>query len=145
MAAAKKESTAFDGFSALDADAFKDGYGKFAKGLNTLADFNKNSMEAFMTSASVVGKGFETAAATQTSFAKEAYEDGVSAVKAASTTKSIQEALEIQTEYVRSAMEKNLSFATKLADIWSGVAKEASDPISKHYAELVEKAQSFRP
>ncbi len=145
MATAKKDAKAFDGFAALDSETFKDGYEKFARGFSTLADFNKDSADAFMKSAGVVGKGFETAATTQASFAKESFEDTVAAAKAVAGTKSVQEVMELQSEYLRGVMEKNVSHATTLAEIWSGVAKDAADPISKRYSEFVEFVQSYRP
>ncbi|MEZ5895835.1 MAG: phasin family protein [Parvularculaceae bacterium] len=145
MATAKKDTNAFDGFTALDTETFKDGYEKLAKGFSTLAEFNKESADAFMKSAGVFGKGFETAATTQASFAKESLEDGVAAAKAVAGTKSVQEVMELQSDYLRSAVEKNVSHATKLAEIWSGVAKDAADPISKRYSEFVEFVQTYRP
>lgn len=147
--AAKKtaEGAAIDAFETLTTfspDAFKDGYEKFAKGLSSLADFQKGSVEAFMASAGVFAKGFEKAASTQVGFAKEQFEEGVATAKAAAASKSVQEALELQNEFVRSAVEKNLGYATKLADHWTSVAKEATDPLTKRYGEFVELVQSYR-
>ncbi len=148
MAAKKSaENTATESFEALTTfspDAFKDGYEKFAKGLNSWADFQKNSVEAFMASAGVFAKGFEAAASTQASFVKEQFEEGVATAKAAAASKSVQEAIELQNEFVRTSFEKNLGHATKLADHWTGVAKEASDPLTKRYGEFVELVQSYR-
>lgn len=148
MAAKKSsETTAGENFEALTTfspEAFKDGYEKFSKGLNSWADFQKASVEAFMASAGVVAKGFEAAASTQASFVKEQFEEGVATAKAAIASKSVQEAVELQNEYVRTAFEKNLGHATKIADHWNGVAKEAVDPLAKRYGEFVELVQSYR-
>lgn len=149
MATTKKTADATQPFDALSAamnpEAFKEGYERMAEGFSSVADFNKSSMEALMSSTGVYAKGVEAAAQEQTSFLKEAYEDGIAASKAASSASSVQEVLEIQTDYVRSAMEKNLGFATKITDHWVSVAKEASDPISERYGEFVEMVQSYRP
>lgn len=147
MAAKKSAETAAESFEALTAfspDTFKDGYEKFSKGLNSWADFQKNSVEALMASAGVVAKGFEKAASAQASFVKEQFEEGVATAKAAVASKSVQEAIELQNEFVRTAFEKNLGHATTLADHWTGVAKEAADPITKRYSEFVEFVQSYR-
>ncbi|OFX00363.1 MAG: hypothetical protein A3E78_02875 [Alphaproteobacteria bacterium RIFCSPHIGHO2_12_FULL_63_12] len=112
--------------------------------MNSWADFQKSSVEAMMASAGVFAKGFEKAASTQASFVKEQFEEGVATAKAAATSKSLQEALELQNEFVRTAFEKNLGQASKLAEHWTGVAKEASDPLTKRYGEFVELVQSYR-
>ena len=134
----------FDALTTFSPDAFKDGYEKLAKSMNSWADFQKSSVEAMMASAGVFAKGFEKAATTQASFVKEQLEEGVATAKAAAASKSVQEALELQNEFVRTAFEKNLGHATKLADHWTGVAKEASDPLTKRYGEFVEMVQSYR-
>src|SRR3990167_1746782 len=148
MAAKKTAETAgeesFEALTAFSPDTFKDGYEKLAKGMNSWADFQKSSVEAMMASAGVFAKGFEKAASTQASFVKEQFEEGVATAKAAATSKSLQEALELQNEFVRTAVEKNLGQASKLAEHWTGVAKEASDPLTKRYGEFVELVQSYR-
>lgn len=134
----------FESLTSFSPDTLKDGYEKFSKGLNSFAEFQKSSLEALMASANVFAKGFEQAAATQTSFVKEQFEEGVATAKAAVSSKSVQEAFELQNEFVRTSFEKNLGHATKLADHWTGVAKEASDPLTKRYGEFVELVQSYR-
>lgn len=146
MPAAKKTTTeSFDAFSAMSPDVLKEGYERFAKSFSTLADFQKNSAEAMMTSAGVYARGVEGAASEQTAFVKESYEDTVSAAKAVGSAKSVQEAMEIQSDYLRQATEKNLGFVTKVADHWTTVTKEASEPLSKRYGEFVEMIQTYRP
>lgn len=148
--AAKKSATdqstteTFEALTAFGPETFKDGYEKFAKGMTSWADFQKGSVEAFMASAGVLAKGLEKAATTQAGFVKEQFEESVATAKAAASTKSVQEAMELQNEFVRAAFEKNLGFATKLADHWTAVAKEASDPLTKRYGEFVEMVQSYR-
>lgn len=143
---ATKKTAAAEGFETLgfNTDTFKDGYEKFAKGLNSFADFQKGSLEAMMASSNVFAKGFEQAASAQASFVKEQYEEAVALAKAASSSKSVQETIELQTEFARTAFERNLGLVTKLADHWNGVAKEASEPMTKRYAEFVDMVQSYR-
>ena len=148
MATAKKSASPADAFettAAINADAFKEGYEKMTKGMNELADFNRNSLEAFAASAGLFAKSLEKAASDQSAFLKSSYEEGVAAVKAATSSKSVQDALEVQTDYLRSALEKNISHMNKLADHWVSTGKEVVEPMKVRYTELVEKIQSFRP
>lgn len=148
MANARKTVDATDTFETIamiKPEAMKEGYEKLAKSMSTFADFQKHSIEAMMASATALAKGFERAASEQSAFAKEAFEESVAAAKAATTSKSVQEAMEIQSDFARTAFEKQLGHATKLADHWNTVAKEAADPITKRYSDLVELVQSYRP
>ncbi len=142
---AQSNGQGFDAFSMMNPEAFKDGYERFAKSATAFADFQKGSLEAVMACAGAYARGLEKAASEQTAFVKEAYEDGVSAAKSATSAGSVQEAFEVQSAYAQSALEKNMSFATKIADHWSGVTREATDPLSKRYGEFVEVVQTYRP
>jgi len=137
-------SEVFESLTAFSPDSFRDGYEKFAKGMNSWAEFQKGSLEAYMAAAGVVAKGFEKAASTQASFVKEQFEESVATAKAAAASKSVQDAIELQNDFVRAVFEKNLGHATALADHWSGVAREAADPLAKRYGEFVELVQSYR-
>jgi phasin family protein len=140
-----KTAEQFDGFTAFTPEALKTGYEKFAKGFSGLADLNKEAFEAMTASAGVFAKGVEKAAASQTAFVKEAFEDVVETAQAASASRDFQQALELQAEFVRKRFEKQVSHATALVDHWSEVAREAGAPLSDRYADFVEKVQTFRP
>lgn len=148
MTTAKKAGSAADAFetgAAINADALKEGYDKFTKGMSEFADFQKNSVEALLASTGALAKGVEKAAAEQTEFLKASYEDGVAALTAASTAKSAQDAIEVQSDYLRATFEKNLGHFNKLADHWISTGKQAAEPLKARYGELVEIVQSYRP
>lgn len=148
MATAKKTAQAADEMLeafAVNPEAFKKGYERFSKGLSDLADFQKATLEALMASAGAFAKGAEKAASDGSVFAKSAFEEGMAAAKAAAASKSVQEAFDIQSEYLRSAFEKNLGQFTKMADQWMATSKEAAEPLTARYGEFVEMVQSYRP
>lgn len=148
MATAKKTAAANDTLETLagvDPAAFKEGYEKFAKSVSSFADFNKNSLEAMMASAGTFAKGVEKAATEQSAFLKAAYEDSVAAAKATATSKSVQEALDIQSDYVRATFEKNLTQINKMADHWLSTTKQAAEPLTERYSQFVEMVQTYRP
>ena len=146
MAAAKKTATAdaFD-MKAFSPETFKEGYEKFAEGVTSFADFQKESLNALMASAGAFAKGFEKLTAENASFSKAAFEETVATAKAASAAKTLQEAIDLNSEFMRTSVEKNLGQINKVADICSGTAKETVEPLTERYSELVEKIQSFRP
>jgi len=148
MATAKKTASAtesFETWTAATPEAFKEGYEKLAGGFTKWADFNRESLEAVTASAGRLAKAFEKAASEHNAFAKEAYEDGVAAFKATTSSKSVQEAIDIQSDFLRSAFEKNLGQFNKLADHWLTSTKEAAEPLTTRYSEFVDMVQSYRP
>lgn len=146
MTAAKNAATeAFEAFTNANPEAFKEGYEKLAKSMTNFTEINKGAVEALMASAGVVTRGVERVAAEHNAFLKTIYEDGVAAFKATAASKSVQEIVSIQAEYVRVQTEKNLSQFTKLSEHWSAIAKEASEPVTQRYGEMIERVQSFRP
>lgn len=148
MATAKKSASAaetFETWTAATPEVFKEGYEKVAGSFSKFADFSRESLEAYTAAAGRLAKGFERAASEHTAFAKEQYEDGVAALKAASTSKSVQEAIDLQSEFLRGAFEKNLAQFNKLADNWLATTKEAAEPLTSRYSEFVDMVQSYRP
>lgn len=140
-----KEAIGFEAMTGFNQESFKEGYEKFAEGVSTVADFHKASLEAFMASAGALAKGVEKVTSEQTAFLKAAYENGVSTAKAASASKSVQEAFEINSEFVRDSLEKNLGQINKVADLWIETAKQTAEPLTVRYSEMVEKIQAYRP
>lgn len=148
MATAKKtfgSGETFETLTAVNSESLREGYDKVAKGVSQFADFQKGSLEALMASASSFAKGIEKAASEQTAFAKASYEEGAAAAKAAATSKSVQEAFEIQSDYLRTAFEKNLAQFNKLTDHWIATTKETAEPLTARYGEFVEIVQTYRP
>ncbi len=148
MAATKKtvqETNAFESMMAFNPESYKEGSEKFAEGVTTFTDFQKNYLEAVMASAGAFAKGVEKLTAEQTAFAKSSFEEGVAIAKAASSAKSLQESVDINSTYAREAIEKNLGQATKVADLWIETTKQTVEPLTVRYSELVEKIQSYRP
>ncbi len=148
MATAKKTEAggnAFDAFATINPDSFKEGYEKFAETATAFADFNKNAMEAVMTAASAYSKGIEKLTAENTDFIKSSYEHAVSVGKSVASAKSPQEAFDIQSEFTRESVEKNLGQANKVSDLWVDTTKKTMAPLTERYSELVEKIQSYRP
>ncbi|MEM9616805.1 MAG: phasin family protein [Pseudomonadota bacterium] len=148
MATTKKTTNgaeAFETMTAMSPEALKEGYEKVAEGFSAFADFQKGSMEAVMASAGVFAKGVEKITSEQSAFVKATMEDGMATAKAASGSKSVQEAIDLNTGFVRETVEKNLGQFNKVADICMETTKDAVEPLTARYSELVEKIQSYRP
>ena len=146
MSAAKKAANeAFEVFASARPEAMKEGFDKLAQSMTTLTEFNKSAVEALMASAGALARGIERATSEHNAFLKAAYEDSVAALKATASSKSMQETIDLQTEYVRAQTAKNLSQFSKLSEHWTATAKDVTEPLTQRYGELVEMVQAYRP
>ncbi|MBT8472762.1 MAG: phasin family protein [Marinicaulis sp.] len=151
MATAKKtttkkatEANPFEAMTTFDNAMFKEGYEKFAENVTAVADFQKDIFEAFVTSASAYAKGVEKITGENTTFVKEAFEDAVSIAKTASTSKNVQEAFEVNKDFAKTQMEKNVDQVNKVSELWMETATKTAEPLNERYSELVEKIQAYR-
>ena len=147
MATTKKSAAATDPFaifSSFAPKAFEGNFEKVTETVSSITELQRGSYEAVVESASVLAKSVETAIAEQGEFAQAAFEEGFEAVKASASAGSPQEALELNSEFVRTSVEKNIGQFTKATEFWLDASKKFYAPISEKYGEAIEKAQSFR-
>ena len=103
--AADKATTAAETSFINGAEAVKAGFEKAVKNYDAVLGFGKDTVEAYMKSATVAGKGLESLSGEIFSYSKGAIEDSISASKAVLGSKSVHEAFELQTDYAKSAFE----------------------------------------
>jgi phasin family protein len=140
----KLMNNTIESMTAATNDTFKEGIEKTLSAVNEATAFNKDTVEAVIASATVTGKGLETAGANAAAYAKSAMEEGVAASKALSSAKSIQEIFEIQSNYAKSAMGSYLAELNKTTELFSGLVKDGAKPLNTRFAAVAELAQSQR-
>jgi phasin family protein len=59
-------------------------------------------------------------------------------------SKNVQDAIEIQSDFARTAFEAYVQQMTKLSDIAMNVAKETAEPLQARTAAFVEMVQNSR-
>ncbi len=124
------------------ADAVRDGVEKTAAGLEKLAAFNKDTIEAVMKASGAAAKGAEVLGAQWTEFVKGRAERAVEASKAIFGAKSVQAALEAQAEYARGALDAYANQMSKIGDLMVANAKEAVEPLNARMTAFVELMQT---
>jgi phasin family protein len=129
---------------AAGAKALKDVADKSAAGLTELNAQGKQNLEAIVASAAAAQKGVETLSAQSAAFTKKSWEDGVAAAQSMSQARSIQELLELQTAWAKSATEAYLAEVTKATDVLTASVKNSFKPINERVTASVEKFQAAR-
>ena len=126
-------------------DAFKAGFEKAVRGYDQFWDYGRDTVEAYVRAANAAGKGAETIQNEIYAYSKQSVEDSISAAKALFGSKSVHEAFEVQSDFVKSAFESYVSEVTKLSEIVFSTTKETLNPLQgrvQAWAEAVESARA---
>jgi len=126
-------------------EAFKNGFETMTKTYERFAGFGKETMEAYMQSATAFTKAIERINGEVFAYSKQQVEDGVAAFKAVSGAKSLHEAWEVQTDFAKSALDAYIAQATKINDLWLDAAKQAAQPLNERFSAFAEAVQDARP
>jgi phasin family protein len=125
-------------------EALKNGFEKAVKSYDQFLGFGKDTVEAYLKSANAAGKGVETLHNEFYSYSKQSIEDSIAAVKALAASKSVHEALELQTDLAKTAFDAYVGQMTKFGEIFQASAKETFAPLQGRVQAWVEVVQNSR-
>ena len=131
-------------YSAAGAQAFKEAFDKSLSALNDINTHSKSNLEAVVASVTAATKGAETLGAHALAFSKKSMEDQVSATRALTGARSVQEAVELQTAWAKSTMEAYIAQMNKASEIVAASVKESMTPLNARVTAAVEKFQAAR-
>lgn len=97
-------------------------------GFDELQKVGKDGMDNVVKSAGVWTKGFQALAAESADYSRSAFENGAKAFEKLVAAPSLDKAVEIQTDYFRSAYESYVGQATKVGEIFTAMARDAYKP-----------------
>jgi hypothetical protein len=100
-----------------------------------IQNYGKEHLETVAASASNLQSGVQAIATAYGHYAKKSFEDTKSFVEKLSGVKSLDKAMEAQTEYARSAYETFVAESQKIAGLYSELARQTVKP----YEGLVAK------
>lgn len=131
-------------YSAAGAQAFKDAVDKSLTALNELNAQSKQNLEAVVASTTAATKGAETLGAQAIAYSKKAVEDSVAAARSLGSARSVQEVIELQTAYAKTALEGYLAELNKASETVAASVKETLTPLNARVTAAVEKFQAAR-
>jgi len=144
MPAAEAVKTTVEKFTTAGNQAFKDAIEKSLSGLGEVNSHSKKNLEAVIASVSAVTKGAETLGAEAMAYSKKSIEDQVSAVKSLSGAKSIQDVVELQTNFTKLALEAYIAEMSKMSEIVASSVKDSMKPLNERVTAMVERIQAAR-
>ena len=90
--------------------------------------FGKEFMDNGLKSLSSLSKGFQAIAVETGEYAKKSFETGSAAVEQLVSAKSLEKAIEIQTDYAKTAYEGFVAEATRIGDLYAELFKDTYKP-----------------
>ena len=106
------------------------------KNVDEVQKLGKDNVEAAVKAFGATSKGFQAIAAEVTNYSKKSFEDGTAAVERLLGAKTLEKAIEIQSEYAKTAYEGFVAEATKLGELYADLAKEAYRPFEGYLAKV---------
>lgn len=112
----------------------------FQKWTNESQKITKEGLDAALRSYSEWNKGFQAITAKVTEYAKKAFDDATHVLEQLAASKSVDQAIEIQSQYSKKAYDTWVAEASKLSEIYLNMARDASKPVDQVIAKRTPKA-----
>ena len=93
-----------------------------------IQSYGKEHLETVVASATTVQNGLQAIASAYGDYAKRSFEDTKSFVEKLSGVKSLDKAIEAQTEFAKSAYETFVAESQKIAGLYTDLAKQTYKP-----------------
>ena len=97
--------------------------------------FGKDSMETALKSLGVWSKNAQAIAVEVVDYSKKSIEDSAAAWERLMGAKTVEKAMEVQSDYLKSSYEDFVAEATKLGELYADLAKEAYKPFEGAFAK----------
>jgi phasin family protein len=102
------------------------------KNFDEMQKVGKDNMDAAMKSFGTVSKGVQAIAVEVADYSKKSFEESSAAAEKLFGAKSIEKAIEIQTEYAKSAYESFVAGATRIGELYADLTKETFKPFESY-------------
>jgi hypothetical protein len=98
------------------------------KNFEDLQQVSKESIDLAMKSVGTVSKSAQAIAVELADYSKKSFEDSTAALEKLFGVKSIEKAIELQTEYAKSSYEGFVAEAAKIGEMYTALARESYKP-----------------
>ena len=95
-------------------------------------NYGKEQFDAAVASAGSYTKNLQAIATAYTDYTKKSFEEGSAFLEKLSGVRSLDKAIEVQTDYAKSAYEGFVAQATKIGELYADLAKETYKPFESY-------------
>ena len=114
----------------------KPGDDQMLKNFDDVQKIGKDNMDVAMKSFGALQKSMQAIAVEVADYSKKSFEDGSAAFEKLLGAKSLEKAIEIQSEYAKSAYESFVAGATRLGELYADLAKESYKPLEGYVGKV---------
>jgi len=115
-------------------DAGREGI-TMVKNFEDLQLVGKENVDLALKSMGAMSKGAQAIAVEVADYSKKAFEDSSAALEKLFGVKSFEKAIEVQTEYAKTAYEGFVAKASKIGELYADLAKESYKPFESMIAK----------
>jgi hypothetical protein len=108
------------------------------KNIEEMQKFGKDQLDAVTETATNVSRGVQAIAVEATDYSRKSLETSTAMFEKLLGAKSLDSAIQIQSDYAKSAYEAFIAQATRFGELYTNLAKDAFRPVET----AVAKAQS---
>jgi hypothetical protein len=105
------------------------------KNFDDMQKMSKDNVDATMKSFGALSKATQAIATEFADYTKKSFEDGTKVMEKMLGAKSLDKAMEIQTDYAKTAYEGFVAQATKMGELYADLAKETYKPFESYMAK----------
>jgi phasin family protein len=106
--------------------------------IDDIQRFSKERIDLATKAAANFSKGVQQIAAETADYSRKSLEQSTAAIEQLFGAKSIDKAIEIQSDYAKTAYEGFVSQATKLSELYTNLAKDAFKPLESSVRSVAE-------
>ena len=98
------------------------------KNFDELQKISKDNMDVAMKSFGAMSKGVQAIAVEVADYSKKSFEEGSAAAEKLFGAKTLEKAIEIQSDFAKSAYEGFVAGATRIGELYADLTKESYKP-----------------
>jgi phasin family protein len=104
--------------------------------IDDLTKHSKDNMDAAMASFGVISKGMQAIAASAADYSKKSLERGTEALEKILSARSVERALEVQSDYVKTVYESYIAESNRVSELYADVVKEVYRPFERYFGKV---------
>ena len=106
------------------------------KNIEDVQKMGKDNMDATMKSFGMLSKATQAIATEVADYSKKSFEDGTKVMEKLLGVKSLEKAIEIQTDYAKTAYEGFVAGATRIGELYADLTKETYKPFESYLGKV---------
>ena len=104
------------------------------KNFEDLQQVSKDNVDVTLKAFGALSKGTQAIAVEVADYSKKTFGEGTAALEKLFGVKSFDKAIEVQTEYAKTAYESFVAEASKLGELYADLAKQTYKPFETNFA-----------